>query len=718
MSVIQKIRDKYARIAVIAIAVALLGFILMDALTGKSSFFRGGSSKTLGRVNGKKINIDDFRKKEKDQEDYYQQQGNPVDERMREQIITSLWSQEVNQILIGSEMDKLGVAASTKEINDYLFGKNPPDDIKQKFTDPKTGIFDANQAQQYINSIKRRGNAEQKAGLDRYFEQIGFQRREDKYNAMLSNSTNFPKWFIEKRNDDNSLMSKVSFVRLPYTDSLFVDSTIKITDEEIADYIKNHKEDFKQEESRSIAYISFSTLPSAADSAATKEQVLSLKPEFDTTTDVTKFLAREGTAIPYSDRSISIKEIQSNKDSIIKLPVGGVYGPYLEGTNYVVAKMISGAKEIPDTVKVRHILIATSQVDQQTGQRTEIRDSVQAKKLADSIQTAIQKGANFDSLCLKFSDDPGSKNKGGVYDKVYWGRMVPEFNDFCFFKKTGDKEVVKTDYGYHYMEILSQKGNTQIYKIAYLAKTIEASRETDDNANNDAHRFAAESQDQKTFDANYEKELAPKGIHKLFATDIKPEDYNINGLGSARQFVKKIYDADKGDILTPDQPIGDQYIVAVVTDIFKEGTQPVSKARFMVEPILRNKKKAEIAKQKFGKITTLEAAAAAVGKTILTQDSLRMSGTQTGVLVSEPKVTGAAFNPENKSKVVPEAIAGRSGIYVVRVDNVMATPVLNADAQALRKTMYAEAKSGQNASSSIEILRKAASIKDYRSKFY
>ena len=717
MSVIQRIRDKYARVAVIAIAVALLGFILMDALTGKSSFFRGGAAKTLGRVNGQKINIDDFRKKEKDQEDYYQQQGTSVDERMREMITTNLWTQEVNQILMQSELDKLGIQTSSKEMDDYLFGKNPPEDIKQRFTDPKTKMFDANLAQQNINAIRRRGTADQKAGLQKYIDQLGFQRQEEKYNSLLTNSINFPKWFIEKRNIDNSLLGKISFVRLPYADSMFADSTIKISDAEISDYVNKHKEDFKQEESRSIAYVSFSTLPSVADSAATKNDVLALKPEFDTTKDITTFLAREGSAVPYNNRAVVAKDIKVDKDSIVKLPVGGVYGPYLNGGNYELAKMIEGAKQVPDTIKLRHILIATTQTDPQTGQQTQIRDTITAKKLADSIQLAIKNGANFDSLCLKFSDDPGSKNSGGVYDHVYWGKMVPEFNDFGFFNKVGAKGVVKTDFGYHYMEVLSQKGNTQVYKIAYLAKPIEASRETDDNANNDANKFASESRDQKSFEASYQKELQPKGINKLIANDIKKEDYNIGALGSSRDFVKKIYDADRGDVLPPER-IGEQYVVAVVTDIYKEGIQPASKARPMVEPLLRNKKKAELAKQKFGKITTLEAAAAATGKTILVQDSLRVYGSQTGVLGPEPNIIGATFNPENKGKVIPEPIAGRYAEFVVRVDSVTTTAVLNADVQSQRSIMYLDAKSNQNASASLDVLRKAATIRDYRSKFY
>ena len=728
MSVIQNIRDKYARIAVIAIAVALLGFILMDALTGKSSFFRSGPSSTVGRVNGTKINIDDFRKKEQEQENLYQQQGQQVDERMRENIISGLWSQEVNQILMTAELNKLGITTSTKEIESYFFGKNPPADLKQRFTDEKTGIYDATQAQQFINSIRRRGKPEEKAGIEQYFEQQKFQRSEDKYSSLLANSINYPKWMIEKRNTDNSLMAKVSFVRLPYTDSLLADSTIKISNEEIADYISKHKKDFKQEESRSIAYVSFSTLPSIADSAATKEHVLNLKPEFDSTKEIEKFLAREGTSTPYANRFAQAKDIQpaSAKDSITRLPLNGVYGPYLDGGTYTLAKLVD-TKQEPEMVKVRHILISTATRNPQNPmQMIPTKDTAVAKKQIDSIQAAIKNGSNFDTLCVKFSDDdpkseskrPGSFNKvkGGIYDSVRAGAMVPEFNDFIFENPVGTKGVVKTEYGYHYVEILGRMGKTSTaYKIAYLAKAIETSRETDDNANNEANKFAGESRDQKSFDENFQKELAPKGISKLFATDIKKESYDIMGLGSSRPFIKKIYEASKGDVLQPER-IGENYVVAIVTEVNKEGTQSVEKARFQVEPILKNQKKTELAKKKFGKFTTLEQAASAVGKQILTQDSLRISGASKGELRFEPSVIGAAFNSDNKGKVVTEVIPGINGVYAIRVDEVIATAVLNADVEAQRKGMYDQAKQG--APAPIEFLRKAASIKDYRSKFF
>ena len=64
MSIIQNIRDKYARWAVVAIAISLLGFILMDAMSNRTGgLFSGGRGKTLGSVNGQKIDAEIFAKK-------------------------------------------------------------------------------------------------------------------------------------------------------------------------------------------------------------------------------------------------------------------------------------------------------------------------------------------------------------------------------------------------------------------------------------------------------------------------------------------------------------------------------------------------------------------------------------------------------------------------------------------------------------------------------
>lgn len=715
MSIIQTIREKGAKITVVIIALALVGFILTDYFQSRG---RGGGSpsETIGSVNGNKINFNEFNFKVDQAQEQMKQQGYPSTPATTQMAIDNTWDQEVNRLLLEEEFDRLGIQVSKKELGDILYGANAPADLKSQFTDPATGQYNAIQAKQQIDQILKKGTPEQKTSFNNYISQLVFQRKYEKYMSLFGISANLspnvPRWFVEKKNADESQMASVSLVKEVYAS--IPDSTIKIEDKEIADHISKHKEDYKQTESRSISYVTFSAAPSAADTADAIKKLTDLKTAFDTTDNVEQLLATEGLDPAYNyDGYRSGGSIQSQyKDSITKLPIGGVYGPYLEGNNYMLAKLV-GVRQIPDTVKARHILVATMQTDQQSGQTYMVRDSATAYKLADSIRTAISKGSNFDTLCAKLSDDPGSKDKGGVYEDIPSGKMVGAFNDFIFLNPVGGKGIVKTEFGYHYIEVLSQKGTGTGYKITMLPKEILVSPETENNASNQASLFAGDSRDIKSFDANYEKNLKSKGINKGLAT-VTPKDAQIMGLGYSRNFVRSIYEGKAGQVLKPEK-IDFNYVVAVITEVLNEGTQSVAKARPGVEGVLRNKKKAVLLKQKVGTVSTLEAAAAAWGgKQIETLDSLRIAGGN-NALAYEPRVTGAIFNPANKGKVIPEALEGQSGVYVVRVDNITATPVTSGSVAEQRKTLADQKKGVYNP---IEALKKSATIKDRRTERY
>jgi peptidyl-prolyl cis-trans isomerase D len=722
MSVIQKIRDKYARWAVIAIAVSLLGFILMDAFAGRTGLFSSKQSTTIGKVNGKTIDVKDFTSKVQAEELAESRQGYEMNDQRRQQLIEGMWDQEVNNVVLTEQYEKLGLTVGEKEMRDILYGSNPPDFIKQAFTDPKTGNFDGVRAQQEVNRILKSGSQDQKDQLNQTFEYIRTQRLMSKYMTLMANTIYFPKWFLEKKNVDNSLMAKASYVSVPY--ATIPDSTVKVTDSEIEEYIKQHKNDFEQkEETRSISYVSFSAAPSSADTAAARSQVESLKPGFTAAADAATYLNQQGSTTPYFDGYLSKSAIQvPAKDSILALPKGGVYGPYLDANSFVLAKMID-SKPLPDSVKVRHILLGT--VNPQTGQPL-MPDSV-AKAKADSIAGAIRNGANFDTLETKYSTDQAAHQTKGVMTfsstQIQSENFAKEFGQFILFDgKTGDKKVVKTQFGWHYIEILDQKNVEPHYKIAYLAKPIAASNETDNQANNQASMFAGNSRDLKAFNDNYEKNLKAKGYNKLVASDIRPMDFGIQGLnGGARSFVKKIFDADKGDVIGPER-VGDDYVVAIVTEVNKPGLQSVSRVRPMIEPILKNKKKGEQIIKNLGQVTTLEQVSAKINQPIQNADSLRFSG-GSSVLGYEPKVLGAIFNPANKGKVTP-ALSGTQGVYVVRVENVSTTPVEAASIDEQRKMMEMQARQGlmsqlqQGYNPIVEALKKSATIKDNRANFY
>ncbi|HEX3164723.1 MAG TPA: SurA N-terminal domain-containing protein [Chitinophagaceae bacterium] len=748
MSVIQSIRERYAKWAVIAIALALLGFILTDYFQAKNRMGRGNSS-TLGTVNGKKIDYISFETKLKARDDQQQaaaqQQQQEYTEAKKHETAEQLWNQEVEEIIMASQFKEVGIDVGKKEFNDYLFGQNPPQELRQRFSDQQ-GNYDGAAAQNAINQLRRSPNQVERDQLDAYLAAMEYNRKQEKYNSILTNSVYYPKWYVEKQNTEAAGLAKVSFVSYPY--SKISDSTIKISDKEIEEYVSKHKDQFKQTESRSIAYTIFDAAPSAADSAAVRRNVDQLKAEFAADTLPVKFLARNGSAMQYFDGYFGKTQIQvPAKDSIFKLSKGAVYGPYLDNHAYVLAKLID-TKPMPDSVKARHILIGT--YNPQTNQQ--LLDDSTAKKRIDSIELAIKGGARFDSMAIKYSTDQSSAIKGGLLSNPnnpatnYYtiNTMVKEFNDFSFEGKKGEKKVVKTAFGYHLIEILDQKNFQPHYKVAYFAKNIIASDETERVVLEDASKFVSESQDLKSFNANIAKS---NGRHQRFeATNIGPNDISIQDIDQrltggqfgqvvpSRRLVREIYKADKGDVIKQerigDAQMGYKYIVAVVTDILEEGTQPAHIARAgipaspmtgvagtpSVEKILRDKKKAEQIKQMIGKVSTLEAAAAALKDSIVTVDSVRIAG---NAKIADAKVLGAVFNIANKGKVVSEPIAGNNAVYVVRVDDLTTTSVAIADIEMQKDQMRQRAKQMQSFySSPIKLLKDQATIKDNRRNFY
>lgn len=695
MSVIQRIRDKGAWIVFAIIALALIAFILQDGVGRGGSAFSNTS--VIGKVNGEKIERLDFESKLAMQERMYGAQG-----AQRDQLIGTLWNQEVERLVLTQEYNKLGLQVSPKELSDILFGPNSP--LRQEFTDPNTGEFKVAEARQAFNQLKKSTNKEQVDMINKvYIEPTIEQTLRSKYLALLQGVSYVPKWLIEKQQADNNAIASISYVYMPY--AAVSDSAVKVTDADIAAYIKKHSKEYqKEEETRSINYVYFNAAPSSADTLNTLNQVMSLKEEFATTNDVSAFLTKAGTELPYYDSYFSKARMQQpNRDSITKIPVGALYGPYQDGGNYTIAKMI-GVKSWPDSVRVRHILIGT--VNPQTQQL--LRADSTAKKLVDSIETAIKGGADFVALCAKYSDD-GNKNTGGVYEYFPQGQMVIPFNDFCFDKPVGSKGVVKTEFGYHYIEVLGQKNFNPVYKIAYLSKPVLASGETISAASTAAAQFASSSKGKKEFDATVLK----SNLTVLTAAEIKQNDFSVNGVGQSRQLVRWVYENKTGDVSEPIE-VGDRYVVAIVSGINPAGTLSPAEARLLVEGLVRNEKKAkQIIDGKF-KGNTLEAVSASIGSPVLHADSLSFSTPFLQNVGSEPKIVGAAFNKSLQGKI-SSPIAGLTGVFAVRVESNSARQGI-MDAETIKQTLM----QGNRVAvfRGVQALRSAAVIKDNRFKFY
>ena len=692
MSIIQNIRDKGAWIIFTIIVIALVAFVLQDGI-GK----QGNTTVTdLGTVNGVSINKINFEEKLEIQVQNYASQGVK-----REQLIGFLWNQEIDRILYINEQEKLGITIGNKELTDVLFGTESP--FKQEFTDPNTGEFKVNDAKQAIAQVKKSKNQEQINQIEKLYIEPSIENRlRNKYQALIVKGLQLPTWMVQKQYNESNSIANIDIISVPYAN--ISDSTIKVTDDEVASYIKENAAAFQVEEaSKSINFVGFSAAPTSADSTNVLNSITALKADFQAAQDPAVFLNKVGSDLPFYNSFISGKSIQiPNKEAIIAAGVGNVYGPYVDGKNYTIAKVI-GVKQWPDSASVRHILITTAG---QNGQL--VRDDSTAKKLIDSIRFAIAGGASFDAMVLKYSEDAGSKEKGGKYEMFPQAQMVGPFNDFSFDNSVGTKGVVKTDFGYHYMEVLKQTAKGPAYKIAYLSKMVMPSNETINAASTAAAKFASGSKDIKSFNASAVK----LNQQVIPAAGIKANDFDIPGIGTARNIVRWVYEKGVNDVSEPFE-LGDNYVVAVITSEEKEGLASVSAARPQVEGIIRDKKKAEKIKATI-KGKTLEAIATDANAAVQRADSIGFSFSMITGLGNEPKLVGAAFNKALINKV-SDPIAANTGVYAVSVNGIAAKQA-DQDPSFFKDELLERTRGMMFRSASS--FKKIAKIEDNRSKIY
>ncbi|MBN2302207.1 MAG: peptidyl-prolyl cis-trans isomerase, partial [Lentisphaerae bacterium] len=101
-----------------------------------------------------------------------------------------------------------------------------------------------------------------------------------------------------------------------------------------------------------------------------------------------------------------------------------------------------------ETVHARHVLIATTEKDNETTRN-------EKKALAEKCRKELLEGADFQDIAKKYSDCP-SKTTGGDLGAFQRGSMVPPFETAAFSQKINEiGPIVETRFGYHIVQVLS-----------------------------------------------------------------------------------------------------------------------------------------------------------------------------------------------------------------------------------------------------------------------
>ena len=88
------------------------------------------------------------------------------------------------------------------------------------------------------------------------------------------------------------------------------------------------------------------------------------------------------------------------------------------------------------------------------------RQKLRTRTTLDSIRTLVVTGKMSMTLAAtRYSEDPGSKYKGGCYTNIARGQFVPEFEGAVYDTPVGDySPVFESDFGYHFLRVTDRRG--------------------------------------------------------------------------------------------------------------------------------------------------------------------------------------------------------------------------------------------------------------------
>ena len=702
MALISKIR-KNSWLLVVLIALGLIGFIVMDMTSGQQSVF--GSSQTIvGDIEGNKLDWNQFYRTE---QVLYGNSGGDLYSRR-----SQLWNYFVEEALVQDEADELGLGVSRTELLDLQFGTNPSQVIQQRFRNPQTGQIDFQQLNQIKTAIED-GSISEDPRLMSYWahqeKEIIKMRLQDKINMLVSKAIYTPTWMAEMGHAEQNAPLSLAYVKVPFDE---VDnSDVTLSDADYEAFLKENAEQYtNDEETRILEYVVFDVKPTAKDSAALRNRVAELIPEFEATKDDTAFTERNYGVPP----SIYLTKESLNTviaDTVLNMPVGSVYGPYIDQNRYRAVKLVD-RRMIADSADTRHILIQAQAPEQ----------FIAAEKTIDSLQNLLETNqASFDSLAIKFSQDPGSASNGGEYENVTPGQFVPEFNEVLFITgEIGPLYKVRTSYGWHLVEVLSRSSSTTPrVKVAYLEESIVPMEETQENIEADVLAFIGENRDLETL----RESAAARGLNMQSSTGLVRNAFTIGDLGggqASRDMVRWAYNANIGEVSPelygyqdPVEYYTNKYVVVGLRARQSAGLPAVENIKSQIEQQVMNKKKAEILA---GSISgsDLNAIAGQFSTQVDTAQNVAFNATFVPSLGFEPQVIGQAYTMEQGSTSGP--IEGKTGVFVVKVLSKPAAGQPN-NIPELRRTMSSPVQQ-QVPARLIQAMKKNADIEDNRSRFY
>lgn len=240
MAILQKTREKAGMAVSIIIALALLSFII-DPQTLETAFNAMSSRNDVGVINGKTVSYLDF---QQDVEKFTAINemvtgSSAQNEQQQEQVRNAAWQSLLDKYLFIKNAKAAGIRVGEEEMKELLAGDMISPVISQNpaFMD-EDGNFSKDALQNLINSVSQ----DQTGRISEYWNYLQntvyTQQFYAKYGSLFTQSNFQNPLMLKRAIAENNNTTNVDFVMVP---NYGVDSTVKVSDEEVRKYYESHK---------------------------------------------------------------------------------------------------------------------------------------------------------------------------------------------------------------------------------------------------------------------------------------------------------------------------------------------------------------------------------------------------------------------------------------------------------------------------------------------
>jgi peptidyl-prolyl cis-trans isomerase D len=334
----------------VIVGLAFIGLIVFEWGAGGA----GGPDSTVGKVNGQKLSFNEYNElyKQLYENERAAKPDGQIDDRQLEQLKNQVWEQFIQRVLLTEQMENLNIAVTDSEVV-YQIMNYPMDQIKQNPSLQTNGIFDMQKYRAALNDPNIPWGQIEAF----YRQQIPYSKLQNLITSSVRISPSEVKdEFIRK-----NVKAKVEYLSIMA--SLF-QTGIEVNDDELLAYYNEHKEEYKQEEMRDLAYVIFEVKPTKNDTTILFDEFDAIKERLDLGEDFATIAlelsedpsaAQNNGDLGYFDRGAMVKPFS---DAAFAAKVGEIVGPIKTQFGYHLIKIEDKKKEKGvEKVKASHILL-------------------------------------------------------------------------------------------------------------------------------------------------------------------------------------------------------------------------------------------------------------------------------------------------------------------------------------------------------------------------